>query len=105
MSDKQTEQTNFIRFELAVKRTELANERTFLSYFRASIMLFASAATLMKVYENTHLMFYLGISLLPLATVVLLTGIARFRRVSSSMRQDESSMLAEVKKHAEDISS
>ncbi|QDU91121.1 hypothetical protein Pla175_45390 [Pirellulimonas nuda] len=74
------EQTT-IRDSLARERTRLANERTLLAYARTAIMLIATGATLLKLFEpsiETHLS---GWSLVGLGGVVSLLGLLRYSRM------------------------
>lgn len=62
---------------LAIERTNLANERTLLAYFRTFIILVSSGIAIIKLdfLEEINM---LGIVLLSIAPVVLLFGVFRF---------------------------
>lgn len=49
-----------LRDELAIDRTRLANERTFLSYVRTSLALGAVGGTLLHLYSDTLYLVILG---------------------------------------------
>ena len=66
--------------QLAVQRTKLANERTFLSYIRTALVFFAGGATLLKISSND--MFFVAVSWLLLISgiVLILAGFYLFRK-------------------------
>jgi putative membrane protein len=54
MSTESTNHENMIlRDHLAVDRTRLANERTFLAYIRTAFMLLVAGATALKLFAET----------------------------------------------------
>ncbi|MCD4706666.1 MAG: DUF202 domain-containing protein [Candidatus Sabulitectum sp.] len=69
------------RDRLARERTSLANERTFLSYVRTSIMLFATGATLVKLFPSSYLYIALGVVLVGFSSFALIAGVFRYRRM------------------------
>ncbi|MBN1370209.1 MAG: DUF202 domain-containing protein [Dehalococcoidaceae bacterium] len=77
---------------LALDRTMLANERTLLSYVRTAIAFAGAGAALIYFSEDT-LMQALGWVLIPVATLIIVTGFIRFNRMKRR--------LAEVSKHPE----
>lgn len=80
---------------LAKNRTILANERTFLSYIRTSIMLAVSGITLIKFFEKELHFLILGIALLPVALVFGVFGFIRYRamckRITRTTSQETNS--------------
>lgn len=66
------------RNELALLRTDLANERTLLAYGRTALMMAGTGGTLIKFFGDSPDMLVLGIVLLILGGVMFVTGIARF---------------------------
>ena len=70
-----------LRDELAVDRTLLANERTFLAYVRTAIMLGVSGATVWKILGAEAGFLALGVFLLALSAAVALVGYARFHKM------------------------
>ena len=79
-----------LRDLLAIDRTALANERTFLAYARTAIMLAATAVTLLKLFPLNQLAKVAGISLLPIAFVIFLTGLRRYWQLSIALRRTRS---------------
>ena len=71
---------------LALERTRLANERTFLAYFRSSIVFLSSGFAIIKIdalYEITDI----GYFLLAVAPVLFLIGAVRFYYVKRKLRK------------------
>ena len=71
---------------LALVRSQLANERTFLAYFRTFAVLLSSGFALIKIEAFSHLQ-ELGYGLLLGAALVLIVGIARFFYVKRAFRK------------------
>ncbi|WP_372643366.1 DUF202 domain-containing protein [Ancylomarina sp.] len=65
---------------LALERTNLANERTFLSYFRTSIVFLSSGFVILKI-EDLQNLKTLAYILLIAAFFLLIVGIVRFIHV------------------------
>lgn len=80
---------------LAIARTELANERTLLAYARTALALAAGGIGLVELFE-TPVLVALGWVLMPLAAMVLLFGVARFRRARGTLRRMGVDVGAEV---------
>lgn len=74
-------ETLILRDLLALDRTDLANERTLLTYLRTALMSLISAVTLIKLFPENTAMVILGYALLPLALAVGVVGGLRFRGV------------------------
>ncbi|MBN2246982.1 MAG: DUF202 domain-containing protein [Candidatus Aminicenantes bacterium] len=74
-----------IRDHLAADRTALSNERTFLSYIRTSIALFAGGFGLIKFITNLAYNL-LGWILVGLGIIVLIIGIMRFIKFNKSIK-------------------
>jgi len=72
---------------LALERTHLANERTLLAYLRTALFLAVSAVTLLKFFGDNAGYVALGWGLLPMAALVLVVGMVRFRQVHRRMRR------------------
>ena len=81
-------QSLILRDQLAMARTHMANERTFMAYIRTSLMLFASGATLIKIYENTALLQIFGWILLPIALSIAVFSVFRFFRTRCRINRD-----------------
>lgn len=82
-----------LREHLALERTKLANERTLLSYIRASIYLLISGLALLQIknYQDISLMWVGYLSLL-ICILFLLVGISRYialeRRLNRLLREE-----------------
>ena len=71
---------------LAIDRTRLANERTFLGYFRTFIVIFSSGAAIVKLDFLDELQS-LGVFFMFAGPVLLLVGIARFFYVKRHIKK------------------
>ena len=67
-----------LRDHLAIDRTRLANERTFLAYIRTAMMLLLAGGTVIKFFGDSDLAVVSGWGLVVLGLVVALFGIGRF---------------------------
>ena len=67
------------RNELALIRTDLANERTLLAYIRTSLMMAGTGGTLIKFFAESRDMLVLGIVLVIIGAALFVLGIVRFR--------------------------
>ena len=65
--------------DLALMRTDLANERTLLAYLRTAVTFAAGGIGLARLVTDPA-MVRLGWALVPLAALVLVGGVVRFRR-------------------------
>lgn len=75
MEDKKDKM--IVRDWLAVERTKLANERTFLSYFRSSVVFFGSGLGILKIDFFSDVKSF-GSWLIVISLVILCIGITRF---------------------------
>jgi putative membrane protein len=82
--------------ELAVERTNLANERTFLSYFRTGMALLAGGLTILRLELLSQLSTW-GYLFLGLAPVVL--GVGVWRYLSVKKRIGKQRRLSEAPRH------
>lgn len=73
-----------LRDELAVDRTLLANERTFMAYLRSALTLFIAGVTFVHFFEY-GMLFYLGIAFLPLSAAVAAFGMLRYRKMNKAI--------------------
>lgn len=64
---------------LAATRTEMANERTLLSYVRTALALAAAGIALVHVFSDPTIVL-IGWLLVPVGALLLLFGTTRFRR-------------------------
>ncbi len=69
------------RDRLAGERTSLANERTFLAYVRTAIMLFATGATLVKLFSASMYNITIGVIFVCFSLFLLVVGVFRFKRM------------------------
>ena len=66
---------------LAIDRTVLANERTFLAYLRTVLGLAALGATALKLFGDELFYRVVGVACLAVAPLLLFWGTRRFLRV------------------------
>lgn len=71
---------------LALARTKLANERTFLAYFRTFAVLLSSGFALIKI-EALHSLEGLGYFFIVASIIIFTVGIVRFFLVRKSIRK------------------
>lgn len=71
---------------LALERSKLANERTFLAYFRTSIVLLSSGFAILKI-EILQDLKLLGYFFMIVALILLLIGMIRFLYVKKRMNK------------------
>ena len=71
---------------LALERTKLANERTFLAYFRSAIVFMGGGLSILKLQIFSNIKLF-GFVLLILAAIILLVGIVRLYTVRKSIRK------------------
>jgi putative membrane protein len=71
---------------LAIERTKLANERTFLAYFRTAFALMAGGVTIIRL-ESLQDMRVIGYFFLIIAPLVLLVGIWRLFSVRKHIQR------------------
>jgi putative membrane protein len=77
---------------LALDRTRLANERTFLAYLRASIMIGVSSVSIFKLLPDERLLVILAWAMLPTSLLLAIVGAVRSNRLARSLRSIESKM-------------
>lgn len=71
---------------LAIERTRLANERTFLSYFRTAVVILSSGIAMVQL-EMLEEISDLGFFLLLLGPAILVLGIIRFLYVKRQIKK------------------
>lgn len=71
---------------LALIRTRLANERTFLAYLRTFVGSFVAGVGLIEFFGNLFSL-YTGIALIAVAPVILVVGIVRVIRTKGAIEQ------------------
>lgn len=72
--------------DLALVRTDLANERTLLAYLRTSLMVFGTGVTLIKFFADTDSLRQTGWGLAAAGCVVGVIGIIRFFSMRRRLR-------------------
>jgi len=77
-----------LRDHLAIDRTVLANERTFLAYIRTALTLFVVGASLIKFFDSPTATV-LGWIFIPIGLVVLAFGISRYRHMKALIHKAE----------------
>lgn len=68
-----------IRDYLAIQRTNLANERTFLAYVRTSVGLLIVGVSFIK-FSDSKILFIIGIALIAFSVVSLVVGLINYFR-------------------------
>jgi putative membrane protein len=66
-----------LRDELAVRRTILANQRTFLTFLNVALAFFVAGVTLIRFFAGTWI-FFAGWAFLPLGAVFLIAGCVNY---------------------------
>jgi len=77
-----------LRDHLAIDRTVLANERTFLAYIRTALTLFVVGASLIKFFDSLPATV-VGWVFIPIGLAVFAFGISRYRHVSALIHKAE----------------
>lgn len=80
-----TEPSTDTRDQLALVRTDLANERTLLAYGRTALMVSATGATLLKFFPESLWVTMGSWPLVALGILIALFGILRFLRLRSRL--------------------
>ena len=81
-----------VRDHLAEHRTDFANRRTFLSYFRTALSFVGGGLALIK-FSTDPVFVMVGILLLPSGALVLLQGVLVCRKVKKIIREEERSRI------------
>jgi len=71
---------------LALARSKLANERTFLAYFRTAVVFFSSGFAILKLGALKDISS-IGYFLLILAPIMLLIGIIRYYHTKKQLKK------------------
>lgn len=72
---------------LALDRTKLANERTFLSYLRAAIMVGVSSVSILKLFPDDRTLTTFAWTILPFSIGLVLVGGVRCLRLGRLLQQ------------------
>ncbi|MBM3500885.1 MAG: DUF202 domain-containing protein [Armatimonadetes bacterium] len=84
-----------LRDHLAIDRTVLANERTFLAYIRTALTLLVVGASFIKFFDSMTL-DVVGWAFMPAAVAVLGFGVWRYRQTKALIRKAESAPSGEA---------
>lgn len=76
-----------LRDHLAVDRTMLANETSFMSYVRTSLTLIAVGATVIKFFNNNEYMQALGWVMIVVGGWLSVHGYVRYRKIDAVMHK------------------
>ncbi len=66
---------------LAVERTIMANERTFLSYIRAALGLFIGGVSFIEFFDS-QIMQVVGWIFIPLGIIAFILGLIRYKKIN-----------------------
>lgn len=75
-----------LRDYLALERTKLANERTLMSYVRASIYLVLAGIAFLRLQDFQGIK-WLGIATIIISIIVLLIGVVRYFRFRTRLKK------------------
>jgi putative membrane protein len=75
---------------LALERTTLANERTFLSYARTAVMILITGITVFKIFPDYLIVFILGWAAILISVVLFFVGLKKYARRFRSIALIES---------------
>jgi inner membrane protein YidH len=75
---------------LALERTTLANERTFLSYARTAVMILITGITVFKIFPDYLIVFILGWGAILISVVLFFVGLKKYARRFRSIALIES---------------
>ena len=78
MEEQKTQTLLNLQECLALERTTLANERTFLSYARTSVMTFITGVTVFKLFPDMIILFIMGWGAIVFSTIIFFIGLKRF---------------------------
>ena len=90
MPEKQLNENLNLRECLALERTTLANERTFLSYARTAVMVFITGITGFKLFGDNLIIFILGWGAILFSTILFFVGLKKYMRRFRSLVSMES---------------
>ena len=75
----------FVRDYLAEYRTVLASKRTFLSYIRTALAVFAAGLVFIKFFAHP-LVMTLGMALLPAGVLIFVQGLIAYKKMKQVIR-------------------
>ncbi|OGH08313.1 MAG: hypothetical protein A2171_03010 [Candidatus Levybacteria bacterium RBG_13_35_9] len=81
-----TKKELILRDRLAIDRTILSNESTFLAYIRTSLALLAAGATLFHFFAEDYIQL-LGMALIIIGLTVFILGYKRFKKMDKDIKR------------------
>lgn len=78
----------FLQQKMAIERTIMANERTFLSYSRTSMALVVAGLSFLHLTDSLYLGI-IGAAFVPIGAVLFAFGIARFKKMQHRIREEK----------------
>jgi putative membrane protein len=79
---------------MAIERTVLANERTFLSYSRTAMAMFVAGVSFLHFTDSLYLAA-ISIGFIPVAIAVFIFGLYRFKKVQERIREEKQCLAEE----------
>jgi putative membrane protein len=86
-SQNQKEYT-FIRDHLALHRTDLANDKTFLAYIRTALTFFVVGVTFLRFF-GLRVIEIIGWVFMPIGAFIFIKGLIRYKKVKRVIREEE----------------
>jgi putative membrane protein len=93
MTEKSQQEILNLQECLALERTTLANERTFLSYARTAIMVFVTGVTAFHFFPDKQVIFILAWIAILISTVLFFVGLNKYMRRFGSLSKLKSGCL------------
>jgi uncharacterized membrane protein YidH (DUF202 family) len=93
MTEKSQQEILNLQECLALERTTLANERTFLSYARTAIMVFVTGVTAFHFFPDKQVIFILGWIAISISTVLFFVGLSKYMKRFGSLSKLKSGCL------------
>jgi putative membrane protein len=87
----------YVRDFMAVERTIMANERTFLSYIRAALALFISGVSFIQFFKG-QVMQMVGWIFIPLGGLAFGLGLVRYTKIKNLIQKAETVTLSTTNK-------
>ena len=83
-TDYQNKNEIILRDFLALERTKMANERTFMTYVRFAIFMIITATAFIRVDELKTLRYF-GFVMIGFSVIILIVGFVRFRQLRNQL--------------------
>jgi putative membrane protein len=94
----QEKEEMILRDYLAVDRTMLANEASFMSYVRTALTLIAAGATLVKFFDGNPIFQVIGWAFVMIGGWLVIHGYNRFARTDKVLHKIKGEYMEEAKK-------